>query len=333
MPGSAEPRFSVVIPAYNAEKTLRATLDCALAQTVSPHEVLVLDDGSTDTTPEILAQYAARDPRVKYFSVPNGGLARARNHLIARATGTHVACVDADDLWHPRYLEAHANMIARFPEAVATFTHHVDFVEPAEPRWPEGEAGDPGARARLWSPRALLKAYNFEPLTFHVSCFVISLALLHEMGPEPFYVPGSGADDTFIHNRLALYGPIAHTPERLGAYCIRRDSMSQNQVFMAEKVLKSFEGLEPLFAQHADPQLRRDFAAVHAQRRRHCGKFYMGLDRPADARAQFAAALRGSRAPRSVAKSAALMALSFAPRRLQPTWPGLERKIGTAQSV
>jgi len=325
---SAEVRFSVVIPAYNAQATLPDTLDCVLGQTVSPHEVLVLDDGSTDATPEILAAYAARDGRVRWFSEPNGGLAHARNYLIARATGTHVACVDADDLWHPAFLEAQATMIARFPEAVATFTHHVDFTDGEQPRWAADEGADAGARARLWGPHEFLKAYNEQPLTFHVSCFALSLDLLREMGDQPFYEPGSGADDTYIHNRLALFGPIAQTPERLGAYRVRAGSISSNQLHMAELVLKSFAGLRPLFeADGVDPVLAREFAAVHAQRRRHCGKFLMGLGRAGEARAHFAAALRGSREPRSVAKSAALLALSVAPRALQPTWPGLERKI------
>jgi hypothetical protein len=224
-------------------------------------------------------------------------------------------------------------MIARFPEAVATFTHHVDFTDGERPEWPAGEGADPGARARLWAPLDFLKAYNIEPLTFHVSCFAISLDVLRAMGDEPFYVPGSGADDTYIHNRLALFGPIAQTPERLGAYRVRSGSISSNQLHMAELVLKSFDGLVPLFSQQPDPVLAREFAAVHAQRRRHCGKFLMGLERPAEARAHFAAALRGSREPRSVAKSAALLALSVAPRRLQPTWPGLERKISVAPPV
>ena len=320
-------RFSVVIPAYNAEGTLAETLDCVLGQTFSPHEVLVLDDGSTDTTPEILKDYAARDARVRPFRTANGGLARARNHLIARATGTHVACVDADDLWHPRFLEAHARMIGAFPQAVAWFTHHVDFVGSSTPEWAEDEGEDPGARARLYGEREFLKAYNKTPLLFHVSCFSISLELLRSMGLEPFNVAASGSDDTFIHNRLTMHGPVVQTPERLGAYRIREGSISSDQLRIAQIALKAFDELAPLFAADADPQLLADFHDAHAARQRHCGKFLMGLGRVAEARTLFRRSLTTSRSPRSLVKSAGLLASTAAPRRLQPQWPGLERRL------
>jgi glycosyltransferase involved in cell wall biosynthesis len=322
-------KFSVVIPAYNAAGTLRDTLDSVLGQSVSPHEVLVLDDGSTDATPDILAEYA-HDARVRAFRRPNGGLAAARNFLIGHATGDQVACVDADDLWHPRFLEAHQRMIADHPEAVGCFTHHVDFVGSAAPEWDPDGGMEPGARGRLIGPRDFIKVYNTTPLTFQVSCFSVPMAVLREMGDEPFYVPGSGADDTYIHHRLTLFGPVVATDERLGAYRLRVGSISSDQLRMALLVLRSFEGLAPLFAAGSDPDLARDFLAAWASRQRNCGKYLMGAGRVAEARAQFRASLRTCRTPRSVAKSLALVAFSLAPARLQPRWPGLERRLPAA---
>lgn len=91
-----------MIPAYNAQATITETLASLLAQTFSDFEAIVVDDGSRDTTPAVAA--ATGDPRIRVISIPNGGVARARNHGIAESTGTYVAFLDANDLWAPQKL-------------------------------------------------------------------------------------------------------------------------------------------------------------------------------------------------------------------------------------
>jgi glycosyltransferase involved in cell wall biosynthesis len=100
-----QPLASVVIPAYNAEQFLERTLRSALQQTYSNLEVIVVDDGSTDRTRGIAEAIAATDARVQIVSVPNGGVAKARNTGLNKATGEFVAFLDADDLWHPTKIE------------------------------------------------------------------------------------------------------------------------------------------------------------------------------------------------------------------------------------
>ena len=90
--------ISVVIPAYNARHTLPATLESLFAQTWPHLEIIVVDDGSTDGTAQMLAQYGAR---VRLLSQPNGGLARARATGVAAARGQWIALLDADDLCRP----------------------------------------------------------------------------------------------------------------------------------------------------------------------------------------------------------------------------------------
>ena len=99
------PAVSVIIPAYNAAATLERALASVAKQTLSGIEILVVDDGSTDATPEILARMAAADRRLRILTQANGGVARARNAAIGAATGEWVATIDADDIWHPRKLE------------------------------------------------------------------------------------------------------------------------------------------------------------------------------------------------------------------------------------
>src|SRR3954454_6645905 len=96
---------TVIIPAFNAARTLAATLNSVRNQTHGALEILVIDDGSTDATPEITRCVARTDPRLRLIRQPNKGVAAARNAGLAEAQGAYVAFIDADDLWHPRKIE------------------------------------------------------------------------------------------------------------------------------------------------------------------------------------------------------------------------------------
>ena len=111
------PRFSVVVPAYNAVRTIEATMRSVLAQTETELELIVVDDGSTDETPALVAAIAAADPRVELLEQPNQGTAGARNAGIARASARYVSFLDNDDLWMPRYLESMGKALDAAPIA------------------------------------------------------------------------------------------------------------------------------------------------------------------------------------------------------------------------
>ena len=100
--------ISVIIPAYNYARYLREAIDSVFAQTYPALELIVVDDGSTDATPEVLAAYGNR---LRAIRQRNGGVSAARNAGISAARGEYLAFLDADDLWHPRKLEA---QMARF---------------------------------------------------------------------------------------------------------------------------------------------------------------------------------------------------------------------------
>ncbi|KAA3200085.1 glycosyltransferase family 2 protein, partial [Akkermansia sp. BIOML-A49] len=89
------PFFSIVIPAYNVELYLQETLDSVYAQTFDKYEIIVVDDGSTDGTPEMLARQ--NDPRLRVIRQQNAGVSAARNTGIAAAQGTFIAYLDGDD--------------------------------------------------------------------------------------------------------------------------------------------------------------------------------------------------------------------------------------------
>lgn len=108
-----EPTVSVVVPAYNAAAFVRRAVDSVLAQTWADCELLVVDDGSTDGTLDVLAAY--RD-RLRVLTQANAGPAAARNHGLRAARGRYVAFLDADDWWLPAKLERQVELLESRPE-------------------------------------------------------------------------------------------------------------------------------------------------------------------------------------------------------------------------
>ena len=106
----AVPTVSVVIPAYNAEKTLRRTLDCVLNQTLGSLQVIVIDDGSTDGTAAIAQEAAKNDPRLTVICRENLGISATRNAGLPLCRGRYIRFVDADDTLPPDSME---KMVAR----------------------------------------------------------------------------------------------------------------------------------------------------------------------------------------------------------------------------
>lgn len=100
------PRFSIIVPCYQAAATIADTLASIRAQTVTDWEALCVDDGSTDATYALLRTAAATDARIRVLENPGKGPSDARNHGAGQATGEILAFCDADDLWAPGKLAA-----------------------------------------------------------------------------------------------------------------------------------------------------------------------------------------------------------------------------------
>lgn len=96
--------FSIIMPCYNVGLYLREALDSVLSQDFKEWECICVDDGSSDTTPLVLDEYAAKDGRIRVIHQVNGGTGAARNTALKIARGEWLAMLDGDDVWHPNLL-------------------------------------------------------------------------------------------------------------------------------------------------------------------------------------------------------------------------------------
>jgi glycosyltransferase involved in cell wall biosynthesis len=214
---------SVVVPAFNAAKTIRETVSSALNQTYRNLEVIIVDDGSADQTKAIATHLAQCDPRVRYVYKDNGGVASARNRGIAEAQGQFVATLDADDLWYPTKLE---QQIERFkqggPEIALVYTwccwidDHGNVTGSAPPTLLEGNIF-----AQMCLGNVVISGSN---------ALIRREALIAAGGFDELLLSrgGQGCEDWKLYLQIAERYAIAVVPEYLVGYRISPGSMSDD---------------------------------------------------------------------------------------------------------
>jgi|TARA_R110000787_G_scaffold89678_6_gene189712 glycosyltransferase involved in cell wall biosynthesis len=106
-------KFSVVIPLYNKEEEILATINSVLNQSYTSFEIIIIDDGSTDLSAEIVK--GIKDDRIKLFQTINEGVSSARNFGVDKSSSEHIAFLDGDDFWYPNHLENLNHLITKFP--------------------------------------------------------------------------------------------------------------------------------------------------------------------------------------------------------------------------
>ena len=116
-----KPLVSIIIPAFNAEGTIRQTLESVSAQTYRAIEVVIIDDGSSDRTTAIVEEFTANDPRFQLIRQSNAGVGVARNTGISHARGKYIAPLDADDLWMPEKVEQQVAGMEEFGDKTGQF--------------------------------------------------------------------------------------------------------------------------------------------------------------------------------------------------------------------
>lgn len=118
--------ISVIMPAYNSERYISEAIESVINQSYKNFELIIVDDGSTDRTPEIIDKYAETDLRIKVFHRENAGVSSARNFALQNICGEYVTFIDSDDMYHTDRLKIMYSVFEQNPECDAVF---VDFKE------------------------------------------------------------------------------------------------------------------------------------------------------------------------------------------------------------
>jgi glycosyltransferase involved in cell wall biosynthesis len=222
----ADPLVSVIIPTYNGSAFLRETIDSALAQTYPRVEVVVVDDGSTDSTPDILASYG---DRIKAVTQRNAGTSAARNTGICESSGAYIAFLDHDDLWLPEKLAKQVPVLMENANlgmvyaGIRFFNHYTGQVTSEHP-------GMPGLDAHDLLGRTVIS----------LQCSVIPRSVFDRVGV--FDAELKGTDDWEICIRIANAYPILGMTDILvnirghaDQQGIRTDQMYRNSLAVLTK--------------------------------------------------------------------------------------------------
>lgn len=119
------PKYSILIPAYNAEKYLKGTVESILKQRFNDYEIIIANDGSIDNTSKICKNLAEIDSRINIFEKSNEGLMKTRFFLYQKAKGDYIICCDADDTWEPNTLEIINANIEKYCPDVLMFSYYL----------------------------------------------------------------------------------------------------------------------------------------------------------------------------------------------------------------
>jgi len=306
------PAISVLVPAYNAAKTIADTLSSVLSQSQPASEILVVDDGSTDSTATVVESFG---PKVTLIRQENRGAAAARNLLCSRAKGDLIAFLDSDDQWHPRYLETQLCLHAKLPEAAANFVGHFTFVNNFS--WNESDLGLEASTQQI-SAINFVERYSKAPGDFGPSFCCVPKWALEALGPEPFQF--SIAEDCYFFNLIALVGPVQFYPAKLVAYRKTPGSLSSNRLRLSKDVVRVFEALEPRYRQFPNAALHLKFLRMFALKRYVLAKVLLNVDERQEARKQLIKALQTPSELSFRLRAFIVLLSTLLPKGLRPDW-------------
>lgn len=251
----AQPLVSVVIPTYDRAALLRKALESVFAQTWTQYEVIVVDDGSTDSTREIIGQWS---DRLTYIWQENRGVAEARNRGTSAARGEWIAFLDSDDLWLPEKLARCMERVRRAPDTAILFH-------------PMTEIDDAGNRVRGRSKRAAagrIVDRLFAHCFVHTPTVVVRRDVLKQAGG--FSAELEVCEDYQLWLRIALKHPFVMVPEplalrRLHLCRLSKSAMHRHTILRAEMLQQFYDdlgGRDALDAGMAARRLARVFCSA-----------------------------------------------------------------------
>ncbi len=231
-PDKTDYTVSVVIPAYNVEKYIGRAIDSVLAQTRRPDEIIVVDDGSTDNTAEVIRSYGSK---VCFIRQENAGASVARNTGVQAATSEWIAFLDADDEWLPEKLQLQIEHLKRNPELVWSYSNYV--IRPIAENT-ERLTFDPTRYEQLQNGKEYFDSF-FEAFMADVPLSTITVIIRSRILIETglFLVGQMWAQDTDMFFRVAYKWPkIGYIPRPLSInHFGRNDSITQKNKYRVKQ--------------------------------------------------------------------------------------------------
>lgn len=243
------PAVSIIIPAYNQGRYLGAAVRSALAQTWPDYEIIIIDDGSTDNTPEVIAGFT--DPRIRCVRQENRGLSAARNAGLRHAVGELVSFLDSDDLFLPDKLSALIGALRAQPDVGLIAGQAIVIDEHGQPTGRVFNTPPPqdGAQLLIWNP-------------LHVGSVLARRVWLDRAGP--FDETLRSYEDWDMWLRLARAGcRFGWVDQPVSLYRFHRGQMTRNA---AQMTRATFAVLDKVFG---DPGLPPDWAALRERAYAH----------------------------------------------------------------
>lgn len=294
--------ISVIMAAYNGANFIRQAIESILNQTYQDFELIIVDDGSTDNTVEIIQSYAAKDPRVRLIQNAHGGANKARNTAIAAAKYPWIACMDADDVAVPERLETQLKAAEAEPDVVVWGSYMAQIN--AEGKVIGAIQIGPTTREQFYG---LDRTKNVIMVVNPTSMFKRDIAMQVGCYDERL----KAAQDVELWDRMAEYGPVLTIPKKLLQYRLHGDSISATK-FFDQRMLHGYvlarnkakqEGREISLDEYIHdynnrPVLERFFRDMHNRGRHHYRTTGVFLSRKQYARAAWSLLLSVVLSPR-----------------------------------
>lgn len=228
------PLVSVIIPAYNAKDFILETLESVINQTYQQLEILVIDDGSTDSTASIVQAYGHG---IKLLQKMNGGPAEARNHGLKKATGQFIAFLDADDIWLPEKIESDLDFFAKNSTTDLLCSGCIRF----------DEKGNESLKSYAHSePTQLSYELLWEKNSITTSTVVCKKTCFKEAGYFDESLQIQGGEDYDLWLRIANFCNITHLNSHNTLYRVRTSGHNRSNI------VRTFEALLHLYRKHGE---------------------------------------------------------------------------------
>jgi glycosyltransferase involved in cell wall biosynthesis len=263
------PAISVIIPAYNSERFISEALQSALNQSFQDFEIIVVDDGSTDRSREIIESF---NGPITYHYQPNRGAAAARNLGLSAAKADWVAFLDADDVWYPHKLAVQMDYTRLYPE-VAFFYSDTDIIDDAGDIKDRGLLSAKSVRRAKRNERSFISngrrslvsvVFNDQPFPYPSTVLAKRELLLHVGGFNPLFV-GNYHEDFEFFARVIRISSLRFIPQSLVKY--RLHSPPKDRRILHQNWFVLLQSLKELWRDEPEKQtvLRWQFAKHYAR--------------------------------------------------------------------